>query len=166
MKKRIFALILALSLMLSLASCMKSGLNGADKTYTIECMTVTLTDGFKPVEYEGYTACFDSTDVAVFCLKESFDLAEGFGDYTLEQYAALVAQANADKNPTTTTESGIPVLEYTFHNEELDITYGYMIATYKCGDAFWMVQFACEESAYADSRDTFVRWASSVTFAD
>ena len=163
--KKVLAITLVIVMLFSLASCMKSGLEGAEKTYTCDNMSITLTDGFKETTYPGFTACYDSADVAVFCIKEPFSMAEGVEDLTLDEYADLTLKANATQNPTLHEFDGIPMMKYTYHNEETGVTYAYISAMYKSGDAFWAIQFACAVDIYDENEATFIKWAKSVVFS-
>lgn len=141
--------------------------NASEKQFTVEEATLTLTSAFTQTTVDGYTGCFDSPTVAVLLLKESFDLMDGFGDYSLEDYAQLVYQSNASRNPgEVQQENGLTYLEYEFHNDDDGKDYKYFTSMYKAGTAFWLVQFACETSKYDDYRPDFIRWAGTVTFSD
>ena len=76
----------------------------------------TLTDEFVKTDIENYTIAYDSKNVAVFALKEAFALADGFQDYTLEQYGDLVLQNNnlsssKISSPAARTMSAISLLD-------------------------------------------------------
>ena len=163
--KRFLAIALSLILVFSMTSCLKSGFEGAEKTYTYENMSITMSENFREISYTGFDVCYESADVAVFCIKEPFTLAEGIEDLTLDDYAALTLEANAMQNPTLKDVDGIPVMEYTYYNEGTAITYAYFSALYKSGDAFWVVQFACNEDLYAENEAFLIKWAKSVTFS-
>jgi hypothetical protein len=163
--KKVLAFTLVIVMLFSLTSCMKSGLEGDEKIYTYDNMSITLTNGFREMAYAGFTVCYDSADVAVFCIKEPFTMAEGIEDLTLEEYADLTLKANATQNPTLHEFDGIPMMKYTYHNEETDVTYAYISAMYKSGDAFWAIQFACAADVYDENEATFIKWAKSVVFS-
>ena len=167
--KKILSVVLALTMLLSFASCFGSekATEGESKKFTAEGMTITLTDSFKKTEQEGYTVCYSAKDVLVVALKEEFTLQEGFENLSIIEYADLVYANNASKNPSDiTSEDGLTIMEYTFFNEEYDQTYEYLSVMYKSSDAFWLVQFSCVEDDYDDNRDSFIKWAKSVEFAD
>lgn len=160
--KKILCCLLVVLFLFSLTACGTA----SPKEFTSNGMTVTLTDAFKEASYEGYTVCYESKDVAVFVLKESFSIQEGFGDLSVDDYAELVYTANASKNPNAVAkEDGLTVMEYSFLNEQENKTYSYYSAMFKGTDAFWLVQFACVEENYEAKRDTFVEWAKTVEFA-
>lgn len=158
--KRILSLCIVLSLILSLASC-----NPSPKDFSKDGMTITLTDAFSENTMGGYTVCYDSRDVAVFVLKESFSLFAEAGITTLEEYAELVHSANALRSPgEITLRDGLTTMEYSFHNDAEGKTYKYFSVMLKGPDAFWLVQFACVDAAYDSKLESFVEWAKSVRF--
>lgn len=162
MKKFVSLLLTALMLM-SLASCMQA----KPKDFSAQGMTITLTDAFKENTQPGYTVCYESSDVAVFVLKESFSLQPGADQLTLDEYAKLVRQSNASKSPSAVVEQdGFYSMEYTFLNEAENQKYAYFCTMFKGSDAFWLVQFACKEEAYDSQKDTFMTWAKTITLAN
>lgn len=158
--KRILLVLTALVLLVSLVACGEA----QPKTFTAEGMSVTLTDGFTKRSVDGFTVAYDSKDVAVLALKESFADFQGI-ELTLKEYADLVRQSNASRNPTAVVEKdGLYTMEYSFFNEEENETYKYLCAMYESEDAFWMVQFACKADAYDSLSDTLLTYAKSVSF--
>lgn len=161
--KRFVALLLIAVSVLALASC-GSVIDADAKDFSGEGMTITLTEGFTETKMDGYTLCYDSKEIAVFALKESFSLAAGFGDYTLAEYADLVHTANAARNPGDITDiEGLTCMEYTFDNN--GTVYSYLSVMYKASDAFWLVQFTCKQADYEAFKPHMITWAKSVKFA-
>ena len=160
--KKILSLLLALTMLFALTSCMQAN----PKDFTCEGMTITLTDRFKEANYEGYTVCYESSDMMVIVLKESFSLQAGLSDMTLDEYANLVRQANASKSPSELTKhENYQSMEYSYLNEQENQTYTYFSTMFKGTDAFWLIQFASREEDYASCKETFMNFANSVKFA-
>ena len=90
----IAALVLGVVVGLLLGSGIVSNFFAGDKTFSVNEMDITLTSQFKEVTVQGFTAAYDSKNVAVLVLREDFSLAENFGDYSLEEYGQLVLKAN------------------------------------------------------------------------
>ncbi|MBR2043059.1 MAG: hypothetical protein IJ946_01830 [Clostridia bacterium] len=158
--KRIIAAVLLFVMVFTFAGCKVK-----DAVFTCQELSITLTEEFKETQIEGYTTCFDSADVAVFVLKEEFSLMVGFEDYTLDQYADLVLQANKHRNPETVKIDGLGnCIKYTFYNEELKQDYTYLAMLYKADTAFWMVQFTCKTEEYPQREAFFIERAKTVTF--
>lgn len=138
----------------------------APKNFSADNMSITLTDDFKENDVGNYTAVYDSKKVAVFVLKESFSFVEGFENYTLEQYAALVISSNNLGDPEIKTVDGLTVFEYESQNPETKDTYKYFTYVYKASDAFWMVQFAVRDKVANEYAPKIAEWAKSVEFSD
>ena len=112
----------------------------------------------------GYTLCFDSADVAVFVLKESFNEFVGKDiPNTVEEYAEIVRASNHDKQPSEITNiDGLVTMEYSFHNSENGTTYKYLSVMFKGSDAFYLVSFATDINKYENAKPHFIDYAKSV----
>jgi len=142
-----------------------SGPKTEPKTFTENGMRITLTNEFKSTQMEGYTNCYDSAKVAVFAIKEEFTLAEGFGDYTLEQYGELVIQNNSYAASAALKKiDGLTGFEYDWTNPETNDTYRYYSFVYKADDAFWLVQFAVLTENVETYGSRITQWAKTVSF--
>lgn len=136
------------------------------KTFSSNGITITLTDEFKETNIGNYTVAYDSKNVAVFALKEEFTLADGFGDYTLEQYADLVIQANNLGSAEIKTVEGLTHFEYDFTNPQTNDAYRYFSYVYKTNDAFWLIQFATLNENVDEYAQQITKWAKSVEFSN
>ena len=133
------------------------------KQFSSSGMKITLTDAFIEATVPGYTVCYDSSDVAVVALKESFSLLAGLSGLSVEEYADLVHQSNASKSPTAVTKlDGLTVFEYDFLNTDLNQTYSYLTVMYKGSDAFWTIQFSTLKGQYTEYRPYLINWAKTV----
>lgn len=135
-----------------------------EKVFASKGMSITLTDDFNETEIENYTLAFTSREVAVFALKEEFSLAEGFGDYTLEEYGSLVIENNGFNDVVLNTVNGLTFFEYEYENPQNLATYCYASFIFKADDAFWLVQFATLKEDYESYASQIVEWAESVSF--
>ncbi len=163
--KKILAILLVAITLVSFVGCLDTKVYDAKaKEFTKEGLVITLTEKFVETAVENYTVAFDSKEVAILALKEEFSLAEGFGDNTLEEYADLVRLANdsAQNISDVKDTEGIISFEHEAENKEENKTYRYFSAMYKGKDAFWLVQFACEESKYEEYKPYFIQWAKTV----
>lgn len=165
---KIGLMILSAAIILGLITGILIGIgrtSGGNKKFTSNGMSITLTNNFVKRNIQGYTACFDSKDVAVFTLKEGFELIDGFENYTVAEYGKLVLQANNFNSSVKLKTSGeLLYFEYTFLNQENGETYHYTTFLYKADDAFWSIQFATLENKSSEYRQTIFDWASTVEF--
>ncbi len=159
----IVALILGSFLGTFLGRSMFRAESNDPKTFSGEGIHITLTEAFDESTFEGFTLCYEARNAAVFILKEPFTLMAGLEDYTLDDYGALVVQANRKDPDSLRTENGVTYFDYTFTSED-GSTYYYFSTVHKSGDAFWLVQFAILEEDLPAMQDELFQWAKSITF--
>ncbi len=158
----IVSLIIGAILGMGISNGIIRSLDSRPKDFSEQEMTVTLTREFGEFAAEGFTVSYSSEDVVVFALREDFSLAEGLGDFTLDDYAALVMYNNGIEGAELKNVDGIPYFEYDTDFE--DETYSYAIFVYKASDAFWLFQFATHDEDYDKLKLDILGWASSVRF--
>ena len=154
---------LSLLLVVTVTGCgMFSDPKTADpKDFTLEGLTITLTDAFRNLGVEGATGGYQSKDCALFLIKEPFDLLENGDELTLEEYVERVKTKNGIDVEIKTEEN----LTYFERAASADgVEFGYYSVMYRAPDAFWLLQFTCEKKDYEEYRPYFVNWAKSVTF--
>lgn len=134
------------------------------KVFTVENLSITLTEQFRKTSVEGFTGAWQTGDVMALALQEKFTLAPGIEDYSLQQYAQLVLQANGQPEGSLKQEGGLIWFEYDWTNTEVKETYHYFVYLYKSRDAFWLVQFATVAEDAAEYAGQIAQWAESVTF--
>ena len=134
------------------------------KDFSSNGMSIRLTDEFIKTDIENYTVAYDSKNVAVFALKEAFALADGFQNYTLEQYGNLVLKNNNLSASELQNLDGLTEFEYEFTNPNTKDTYKYFSFVYKADDAFWLVQFATLTENVNEYRAQILEWAKTVSF--
>ena len=161
--KKIIAVLIAAVMVLSLAGC---ELLPKEKAFSVEEMLITLTDAFTEAEFEGYTKAFDSRKMAVFVLRE--DKAELNGvEISLDEYAALTRVANVDRGPgEIKSEDGLTFFDYDYYGSDGTTIYSYLTVMYESDEAFWLVQFACDQTQWEKLRPEMIKYAQSVTFGD
>ena len=149
--KKLLACLLALTALFALVSCNADVREAKEKTFTSNGLEVTLTEAFKESSVEGYTACYDSTKVAVLALKENKSDFASLGSINLSTYANLVKKANESKSPSAIEiKDGLTYMTYEFTNPDNNKEYSYLTVMYEGEDAFWMVQFATLTEDYAE----------------
>lgn len=141
----------------------------ADKTFSVDGMSITLTEEFLNTtwavgEEAGCSAVYSDGDVTVLAIKEAFTLAAGFEEYTLEEYANLTIEANGMLTTVKRDSNGFMYFDHLYEEPESGETYYYYDYVFKSGDAFWLVQFAALESVAEDYADDIDRWVKSIEF--
>ncbi|MBP3495168.1 MAG: hypothetical protein J6K52_03060 [Clostridia bacterium] len=135
-----------------------------DKTFTNDDMSITITGEFEETSLDGYDVCYDSSEIAIFVIKESFKLMPVFGSYTLEEYGELV-MINNDLHASLQTQNGLTYFEYEYENYEENIVFKYRTYIFKTDSAFWIIQFAGEANDFENRINDIEKWAESIEFA-
>lgn len=111
-----------------------------------------LPEGFEEQYGTGYTAVFDSEEVAVLVLEEKFD---DIGvELTLEEYLELIRD-NANGSVSEIFDDYLSY--FVYENSEFGMHY--FVTAYEGEDSFWLVQFCCSEDNFNDYQERFLAWA-------
>ncbi len=163
--KKIGVVIFCLSLLLGFAAGFASAFieDTSPKTFSDEGITITLTGEFEEVDFEEYTVCYGSRDLAVFAIEEEFSLVPGASALSLNQYAHLVMNTGGVTSEIKTA-NGLTYFEYEGTDPETGEVYYYYTFTYKASDAFWIVQFGMDRAEKDTYREQVFEWAASVRF--
>ena len=161
--------LIACMLLVALPACGDDYLVSDDpaKTFTEDNgFSITLTEAFSKYEKEGCTHCYDSKQVAVFCIQNKLSDYPEMAKIAFEDYVADVVKKNADKKFTRQFEiEGITCVEYEVDDlSQEGKTWYFLTAIMQSEDAYWLVQFMCDHS-YADALSpAFTAWLTSISF--
>lgn len=126
-----------------------------EKTYQLNCgMEITTLDGMMEIDMDGYDAFVTDNQLVLVLLKE-----EKYEGWTLDDYAAAVAEANAI-DAFALNEAGIPAASYTAEVEGL--CYYFYLTVHETEDAFWLCQFYTVESLVDAYLPSFPAWSASL----
>lgn len=131
--------------------------------FTVDNMTITLNSEFREADYEGFTKCYESYNMGVSVLKESFSQYPILEDYTLEEYGDAVMWANGLTDSSLTPYADFMYFTYT-STDDAGNTFGYLATVHQSNDAFWLIQFSTMEEKYPDYESQFLQWAETVRF--
>lgn len=135
-----------------------------EQTFTEAGMSITLTKAFEKTETEGYTLGYESDRVVLLALKEEFSMLPGFGKMTVEEYARLVMDNNGIEGELKTQDQFV-YCRRSYESPD-NGTFIHILAFYKTGDAFWMLQFMTPEAVAEIYEPQILSWCTSVTFDD
>ncbi len=135
----------------------------AEKTFTANGLTITLTDGFKEESSVQVTTGFSSKDVYVVALREPFTLLPGSEDMTVEEYAELVKTAN-NRTETVQKYGDLTGFDYDYEGTDGKSELHSRIFMFKEEEAFWTVQFITLRKDFEKYADRINTWAASVRF--
>ena len=155
---RVTAMLLCMALLL--CAC-----GTKDKNFSSNGLSMKLPGNYKSLSSEDtavFTFGMGNDESIIMGLKEEKStFVEVYGvSPTLEGYTELVILNNGI-DVDVTYESGIPT--FTFISNVNGINYKYAAATFESKDAFWLLQFACEESNFDSLYETFIQYLTTVT---
>ena len=157
MRKNLIKLFSIVLVALLLFGCSKD-----TKTFEEDDFKITVEGDFKKDELAGFTYYYESSDVIVTALKESFTSLKSLGvnnETTLEEYTKLILTSN-NKEEELKTRNDYMYFEYTSTVDGDD--FYYIAATYKSDDAFWLINFMCMKSDKNKFKEKFLSWADTV----
>ncbi len=128
------------------------------KTFTKEPFRITLTDGFRETDLEGYFACYESKTAFVFVLREEKSLLTCS---SLDEYGQLILEANGKEDLTVNKTGSFLWFSYTQEVEGQDIYY--ITTCHESQDAYWIVNFATPATNQEKFSERFIQWATTVT---
>lgn len=151
--------------MILAAICVLFGLFGCsllqpkDKDFSVDGMTITLTDRFTEKSYVSMNAYYESPTAIVSVIKEDF----AGTNYTMTEYAELVMQVNGlDSVITVSTQN--TYASFSYEKEVSGKEFSYYATCHKSEEAYWLIQFGCTSDNYEKLLPDFEKWASSVVF--
>ncbi len=131
---------------------------GTPKTFEKAGITLLLTDKFKEEQSEmGFDAYYTSEFCGVVVMKESFMLAEGLAERSLEQYIKNVIKNNGHEGIEPQERDG---LWYYVNDNSNNVrrVYSYV---YKGTDAFYIVQYIVNSVDEDTLKETIHDWAKA-----
>ena len=145
-----------------------SGRAQSDKSFFCDEMSITLTSEFveaDDADSYGCKAAYEANNVALIVIKEPFDLAEGFGDYTEDQYVDLAIRANYLANAKRLSIDGLNGFQYKYVDAKTAEVIFYTCFVYKSDEAFWLLEFSTYEEDTERYADSIEAWAKTVKFS-
>lgn len=190
--KKLFAVVLAVIMVVSLAACgLKAPSSNtststpdtqekivestsADDDFVLDAgdFDITVPEGYHlanellPAESDVTVMITDkSNNVGLTFIKESISDFEGTGYDTLDDYIKLQHDNIKGENASEIKEiNGMKYFTYTFHNKDLGYTYEYFTTATKTDTDFWAMQGFTLQNMYDDYEADFAKWLSSVKF--
>lgn len=162
--KKLIAVLSALLVTCGIAFALALALAPEKVSFSVEEMTITLTEDFKQYNEEGFIATFRSSKVWVFATRNSFDEYPEGKELSEEEFAERIKAQNGNEAEIKQTRRGIYYLVYEGEHPVNHVKYQYYGFVYKSDDALWFLQFGTTEEFFTRYKNKFVRWANSVEF--
>lgn len=155
--KKILSLLLFTVLLSSLFGCM----GATEKVFEKSGMSITLSTDFIEKDHISYTCIYDSKNIAVYTLKEEFSMLNVDSEYLLDDYAELVILANQLEDSEVMHKDNLTYFTYEKSANGKDVSFYAFV--FKGNDAFWLIQFACEQKNTDKLEQDIFKYASTVT---
>lgn len=124
---------------------------------------ITLPDGFKEYNIDGYTYYFEMEEVvAITALKETRDELKDLGldqNSTVRDYMSLVLSTNG-KDSSYIVEKNF--VYYTYSETIEGDEFYYNTYAFASKDAFWLVNMMCYKKDQSKYEKEFFKWAESI----
>lgn len=151
-------------LLLFLIACTLCGCSGNPKNFTVDTMTITLTDHFKQSKMSGFDAYFVSDDVTFSVKTENASTLEyqGYEISGLRDYAKEICALN-----NIATDKLIQRNNYYYFSNSQTVSgarYTYLHCMLQEGQNYWICEFVCKARDYNELESTMLKWADSITF--
>ena len=155
--KKALSFLLITVLLFALVGCNKA----KEKDFEKSGMKITLITDFAEKEHISYTAIYESTTSAVYALKEDFSNVILSNLNSLDEYAELVILANMLEDCEIEHKDDLTYFQYEKTVNGKD--FSYLAFVYEGSDAYWLIQFACEQKNASKFEADFFKYAKSVT---
>ena len=135
------------------------------KTYSDNGFSITLPSDFYKKDLASVTAYYESEYAIVTALKESFTTLEAVGldsKSTIEDYANAVIANNKQADAKLEMSEDGKFAYFIYEKEVSGKDFYYTAIVYKAEDAFWLVNFACEDKNKETYSEKFIDWAKTV----
>lgn len=159
-----FKKIISGALLCVLIACTLCGCQGNPKNFTVDTMTITLTDNFRQSKMNEYDAYIVSDDVTFSAKSENASDLEyqGYEIANLEGYAKEICTLNSISSDKLQQRDDY----YYFTNIDTvsGARYSYTHCMFQNGSNYWICEFVCKAKAFDKLEDSILQWADSITF--
>jgi len=156
--KRIIAVLLAFSALLSMAACKK------DTVYGHAEMRISLPESFSEFESESFDATYSDGKSLVGILRVSFDAGfnQGIPDFlTPEEFAKLYMKSTGRDSEIKLIKN-VPYYEYTELQD--GVKNAYIASFFRSKYAYFVVVFATVEELYSSLAGELLSYTETVIF--
>lgn len=168
----IFCIVLAVSVLLGLCVGVLGVLGSlfgkaSPETFTIDELSITLTNDFEEIVEEGEVVGFSTDTVAVFVYEKEYDSNPGLENYTLHEFGYLLLDTcEADPSVELKKDGDFEYFEMALPNTQTGQDMTYFTVFFKTDTAFWIVEYYTPTENMEDFRTLFLRWSRTVELAD
>ena len=162
MKKflKVFTLVFACIL---LVGCGEDNSSNEVK-YTSNGLTITMESGLLEKTNENFDVYFQGSKMIFMAVEEKFDTLEIVNldsNSTLDDYITLILANNGESSGKL--QDG-DLTYFTYEREVNGQEFFYVGTAYKTDEAFWLINFACQEKDKDEYKDLFIKYAKTIRF--
>lgn len=155
--------IISVFIILSVIISIFAGCTAAEKTFSKDGLSITLTEDFIEQEIEPFTATYATSKYFVSTLKEDFSVfeqAEISTDISENEYAKIVMENNKIEGEPKETDG---IITFSYENDDSGEAFSYLTTVKKGTNAFWVIQLACKSDIYEENKEQLLTWAKTIT---
>ena len=164
MKKFKYLIVVLVAILLS-GGCSFNEEESNNKQYYDNGFSITLPSDFYKKDLASVTVYYESEYAIVTALKESFTTLETVGlnsNSSIEDYAKAVIKNNKQDDADLQLSEDGNFAYFVYEKEVSGKEFYYTAVVYKADDAFWLVNFACEDKNKEEYSEKFIDWASTI----
>lgn len=161
MKKLVSFALCAALLVTLLTGCIPDSREFTCQDLTME-VPLLMKDVSSDSAYSSFAFALDSSEVAIFGIKEEFSIISGGADMSTMDYAKTVIEVNGHDS-LAISRSNEDYVYFTFEANLEAGLFKYVAGCYKGSDAFWMVQFGGPAKNF--ELETYLGYLDTVTLS-
>lgn len=151
-------------LLIALLSTFLYGCSSNPKNFTVDEMTITLTEDFRQSKMSGFDAYIVSDDVTFSVkIENSSDLEyQGYEIANLKDYADEICALN-DIDTGNLQQRG----QYYYFSNSATVSgakYTYLHCMLKYNSDYWICEFVCKAKDFKNLEESMLEWADSIVF--
>ena len=158
MSKKHILLILALACSL----CLLTGCSKDPKNFTVNQLTITLTEEFEVQENKIFDIYIESNDVGFSAVEETAESLEyaGYEISSLKDYCMEILELN--NTPTSELKQRGNYYYFVNSSVKSGASYTYVHCMMEGFNSYWICEFACKTKFYDKYEDDIFKWADSI----
>lgn len=156
-KKQLSLVVLALSLILSLAGC-----GSSPKNFTVSDLTITLNTNFTEAKAPDFDIYIKSDAVVFTAVSETMQDLEtaGYEIATLNDYCLEILELN--NTPSSSLQKRNNYYYFTNTKTSSGAKYTYVHCMFEGPTSYWVCEFVCKTKHFDTYEDDILKWADSI----
>lgn len=134
-----------------------------EKNFSVNGMSITLTENFYDFKDNNYTVVFDSQKMTIFVSEVTYENKEEFDKLTAKSFLESQISSHNFENVEVQNEDDLWyfIVATQSSNSSINVNYAFGFKTDK---SCWLVNFVLSESNFENLKDDIFAWAKSIKF--